>query len=144
MKSIDDMRKRIESSLVIPANEAHKYLDAIEREVEERYVEGPTDKNGNPINYGTTIHSWGALEYIACKMHPDGTHEWFVRGHDISAPLLKANDVEVYKPPTVEDLLEEALNKAASLDRKEGYWPSAADITNIVNEVAPKLRLRED
>lgn len=56
-----------------------------------------------------------------------------------------------YKPdslhhhkPTVEDVLEKALSEAAMLDRPEGYWPSAADITNIVNSLAAKLQLKEN
>lgn len=48
-----------------------------------------------------------------------------------------------YKP-AVEDVLEKALIEAAMLDRPEGYWPSAADITNIVNSLAAKLQLKED
>ena len=45
-----------------------------------------------------------------------------------------------YRKPTLEDVLEKALNEAAMLDRSDGYWPSAADVTNLVNECAAKVR----
>lgn len=52
-------------------------------------------------------------------------------------------DASVYRhhhKPTLEDVLEKALNEAAMLDRSDGYWPSAADVTNLVNECAAKVR----
>ena len=48
------------------------------------------------------------------------------------------------KAPTVRDVIEGALNEAAMLDRKKGYWPSAADITNITDRVVKALGLKED
>lgn len=149
MKSIDELRKTADECTTMAGVENKfetvwitkepfmKMLDAIEHEVEERYVEGPTDKNGDRITYDTMIHQWGALEYIACEVHTDGTHEWFVRGHDISAPLLKANDVEVYKPPTVEDVLRDFAYCC-----EEGATEQSID--EIVVEYAAKLQIRED
>lgn len=121
-----------------------KDIDAIEQEVEEDYIRLPMDANGEPITYDTMIEQWGALGSIWCRMEADGSFTWYVRGHDTSAPIMKASEVTVVKPPILEDLLEDALNKAANLDRKEGYWPSATDITNLLNEIAPKLQLREE
>lgn len=45
-----------------------------------------------------------------------------------------------YHKPTFVKVLEEALNRAAELDQADGYCPSAADITNIVEEYGPLLR----
>ena len=113
-------------------------LDAIEREVEERYIEGPTDKNGDPITYSTNTYQWGALEYIACEMYQDGTHEWFVRGHDTSAPLEKAKHVTVMKSPTVEDILrvfaDRVRNEAMKFERVSD---------EAIAEYAEKLQLKE-
>ena len=123
--------------------------DEIEREVEERYIEGPTDKNGDPITYSTKIYQWGALEYIACEMYLDGTYEWFVRGHDTSAPLVKAKHVTVMKPPTVEDVLEDYRVKYYNLVTDIG----CKNITNeeyvqgikeLESEFAEKLQLRNE
>ena len=104
----------------------------------------PADADGMPIRMGDTV-----------RFEPDGEpfevrHIRYHAGFETEVgdgerwgDLVAAACVH-YEPPTVEEVLEEALNKAASLDREDGYWPSAADITNIVNEVAPKLRLRKD
>ena len=123
--------------------------DEIEQEVAERYIEGPTDKDGNPITYDTKIYQWGALEYIACEMHQDGTCEWFVRGHDTSASLEKAKHVTVMKPPTVEDVLEEYRVKYYDLVTdmecknitNEEYVQGIRELTS---EFAERLQLKED
>lgn len=117
-------------------------IDAVEREVEEqieeRYVELPKDADGETIRIGDVMECNGKkLKVMALSE----TQAFFFDDGEIANYGVKI--IRHYKPPTVEDVLEEALNRAANLDRKEGYWPSAADITNIVNEIAPKLQLRE-
>lgn len=137
MKAIDELRGFLnESPSVVFPDEISEYVDAIEHELEERYIEGPTDKNGDTITYRTMIHQWGALEYIACEMHPDGTYEWFVRGHDTSAPLEKAKHVTIVKPPTVEDVLWELLGSIRPEMEDDEAVP-------IVRGFAERLQLRE-
>lgn len=124
----------------IDTYELEKIADAIEREVDERYVEGPTDKNGNPITYDTMIEQWGVLDYIGCKMLPDGTYEWLVRGHDLSAPVLSADEVSIVKSPTIEDVLNELCTKAfhsRQLDAHVRY-------KDVIAEYAKRLQLREE
>lgn len=140
MESLDELRDeiRILADNHIDTDELVRIADAIEHEVEERYVEGPTDKNGDPITYHTMIHQWGALEYIACEMHTDGTYEWFVRGHDISAPLMKAKHVTIAKQPTVEEVLLEFYDE---YDYPDGNPP---DGDEILAKYAAKLQLRKE
>lgn len=133
-----DLRGKETAYLLVP--NFLKQLDAIEREVEERYVEGPTDKNGDPITYHTMTHQWGALEYICCEMYKDGTYEWFVRGHDISAPLEKAKHVTIVKPPTVEDVLNELCTKAFHSRQPDAH----VRYKDVIAEYAKRLQLREE
>ena len=144
MKTIDELRGFLSKSpSVVYPDEVLGYVDAIERELEERYVALPKDADGETIHIGDRVEnnervaritltddSWEPSVYI--EKLPNVLHEYF------------CNEVSHYHEPTVKDVLEKALNEAAMLDRNEGYWPSAADITNLVNELAPKLQLREE
>lgn len=138
MKAIDELRSMRGNCAMYEdlVTRCCEIADEIERELEERYIEGPTDKNGDPITYRSKIYQWGALEYIACKMHPDGTYEWFVRGHDTSAPLLKASEVEAFNPPTVEDVLWELLSSIRPEMEDDEAVP-------IVRGFAERLQLKE-
>ena len=120
--------------------DVERCLDEIERELEEEYVELPKDADGEYIHIGDRMECDGkAFDVIALSETQAFRANMYceILPVDISA-------IRHHKPPTVEDVLEKALNEAAMLDRKEGYWPSAADITNIVNELSPRLQLRED
>lgn len=143
MKTIDELRGFLSKSpSAVYPDEVLRFVDAIERELKERYIEAPVDADGVPIHlYDHLKVDGGRGVYIVGNM-TCCTDGWIIgtkRGQ-IGRP---EEDAHHYEPPTVEDVLEKALNRAAMLDREEGYWPSAADITNMVNELAPKLRLKE-
>lgn len=140
LKSVERLRDRAKIRAIILSfekTELLKQLDAIEREVEERYVEGPTDRNGDPITYDTMIEQWGVLDYIGCKMLPDGTYEWFVRGHDLSAPVLSADEVSIVKPLTVEEVLRELV------DEYELARGCRQDVNEVLAKFAERLQLKE-
>ena len=141
MKAIDGLRNhmklmRDQGLTMVSMTTVNTHLNKIEHELEERYIEGPTDKNGNSITYRSKIHQCGAIEYIVYEMHPDGTHEWFVRGHDTSAPLLKASEVETFNPPTVEDVLWELIGSIRPEMEDDEAVP-------IVRGFAERLQLME-
>lgn len=144
MKAINVLRGFLsESPSAVYPDEVLGHVDAIERELEERYVELPVDGDGVSIHLLDRLKVDGEIGVFVVGNMTRCTDGWLVgtnRGQ-IVRPEKDAH--HYYKPPTVEDVLEKALNEAAMLDRKEGYWPSAADITNLVNELAPKLQLRE-
>ena len=147
LEGIGQLRKEIQLLKEyndIDTDELEKTADAIEREVESKYNELlPKDVSGKTVRYGCYVtvcpYDGKPMKVNALRLSGFG---WSVVFEDGSSEYLYR--VLVCEPPTVEDVLEEALNKAANLDRKEGYWPSAADITNIVNEIAPKLQLKEE
>lgn len=126
----------------IITDELERIADAIEREVEERYIERPVDADGMTTSPLDNMVDTNGKRFVVSSIELLASGEWLVYGDGkLGNAFVKL--CHHYKPPTVEDVLEEALNKAANLDRKEGYWPSTADIANIVSEVAPKLQLRE-
>ena len=159
MKAINVLRGFLsESPSAVYPDEVFEYVDAIERELEEEYVPLPNDEDGVPIHIGDEmegVNKYDSLKkamgkVITVSFESDGITDvaiqvWGSDGKSWHRVYLdpNANIYRHYHEPTVEDVLEKALNKAAMLDREEGYWPSAADITNFVNELAPKLRLKE-
>ena len=154
MESIERFRKYMDESEADAGPDdrfylLHEYvqcqLDEIEKEVAERYIERPKDRNGEPITFDTAIKQWGALESIYYSME-FGTNEgaWFVKGHDTSAPILRADEVEV-APPTVEDVLLEACKAYHGL-MTESMSDVAHDMpapSEIIAEYAAKLQLKE-
>lgn len=116
--------------------------DEIEREVESNYIERPIDADGMTVLPSDSMVDSNGEQFTVSSIELLACGEWIVYGNGKLGSVY-AKLCHHYQPSTVEDVLEEALNRAANLDRKEGYWPSAADITNIVNEVAPKLQLKE-
>lgn len=147
MNSLDELREetKILADNHIDTDELVRIADAIEREVLERYIEAPTDKDGELVRVCHVLQDerlgggWcEPFEVHHLRIGLEGWEAYDEYGCGHIVRLCR------HKPPTVEDVLEKALNKAASLDRPEGYWPSAADITNILNEIAPKLQLREE
>ena len=147
MKTIDAMRTHIsnlrcQGLMQVAMVDVEKCLDEIERELEEEYVPLPKDADGVTIHIGDRVENNERVVRITLT---DGS--WEPSVYVDKAPCVIEEyfccAVSHYHKPTVEDVLEKALNEAAMLDRKEGYWPSAADITNIVNELAPKLLLKE-
>lgn len=81
-----------------------------------------------------------ALEYVARPKDTDGVP---IRPGDEMRCTVRPQNMRHHNP-TVTEVLEQALTKAAHLDRKDGYWPSVADIAGLVNEYAPKILLAFD
>lgn len=147
MKGIEQLHNEIQilKENNIDTDELVRIADAIEREVEECYALLPKDARGEYVHVGDEMECRGCgrewfdpFVVVGMEVSADGWVAYAPDGGGHYPTLLR------HKRPTVEEMLEDALNRAAHLDREEGYWPSAADITNIVNEVAPMLRLKEE
>ena len=74
---------------------------------------------------------WGVIEGIVCD-----NGKWFIRGHDTSAPWLPADSLLHYHAPTVEDVLDEMLQRFSE-DSYDG------GLTDLIAEYAAKLRLSD-
>lgn len=146
MESLDKLRRCFDNYAILTTEIAKKVVrdlaDEIEMEVSENYIVVPTDRNGDRITYDTMIEQWGALESIYCILKPSGTPAWFVRGHDTSAPTLRADEVTICKP-TAWDVLYEAISEAVGQYVREGHC-SKSEIVNIANRFESKLQLKEE
>lgn len=114
-------------------------IDAIEREVEERYIEGPTDKYGEPVRVGDVLQGerlydgWcEPFKVHRLRIESDGWHacEKCGKGHIVRRCR--------HKPPTVEDVLREF---ALEIDPSADVDVSGA---KTITEFAKRLQLREE
>lgn len=151
MESLDSLRRCFDNYALLNTTTAKSVVrekaDEIEKEIEERCVLLPLDKDGVPIHIGDEMVDQEKDRFVVSGLDFSDTRVGVCKiigvRYGIEYPYQPSKIIHYHKP-TVEEVLEEALNKAASLDRKEDYWPSAADITSIVSEIAPKLQLKEE
>ncbi|MBQ9021644.1 MAG: hypothetical protein IJ113_06480 [Eggerthellaceae bacterium] len=114
-------------------------------EIERAYMKLPLDADGVPIHVGDYVRlnpEGGIFTVRGVGVNSAGNPVmWGVRELNTQTTRHRIDgEVRHVQPDTVESLLEEALDDAAMLDRGVGYWPSAADITNIVNDYAERIR----
>ena len=120
-------------------------LREIIEQLEHEYMKLPVDADGVPIRIGDNVrlHPKGGIFTVrGVGVNSAGNPVmWGVRELNTHTTRHRLDgEVRHVQPDTVESLLEEALDDAAMLDRGVGYWPSAADITNIVNDYAERIR----
>lgn len=96
-------------------------------------VKGPLDADGEIWHsFDMSDSNWGVIEGIA---YDNGT--WYIKGHDTSAPWIRADSVRHYHKTIVEDVLREM-----AVD-----WDCAADgedKESVLREYASKFRLAGD
>lgn len=140
LDNIDAIHKAMEDEYAEMREFCNRLEDAAKKHEDvdlwgTRYIAGPVDSQGVPINFDTPIERWGALELIIYNMHDKC---WYVTGHDMTAPTLMAEECTVVLPPkpTVEDVLWEFTRTI--LNQKVEYREQ-----NIA-KYAAKLRLAGD
>jgi len=112
-------------------------LDAIEREVEERYIELPKDTNGVPIHLGDKVCTKLGSTYTVARITREdfeGTTTWYIEDF-ASHYSLGPEDLTICKPSTVEDLLRDFAYCC-----EEGATEQSID--EIIAEYAAKLQLK--
>lgn len=112
-----------------------KDIDAIEREVEERYIEGPVDADGMTISPLDNMVDSNGKPFTVSSIELLDSGAWLVYGIGKLGNAF-AKLCHHHKPPTVEDLLWEFAYCC-----EEGATDKSLD--EIVAEYAPKLQLRE-
>ena len=136
--SFPDDLLEIGNQLTDMENQRDELQDKLD-EIEHTHIKLPVDADGVPIKPGDYMAlgdsrgevkalSYAPYNELPWQMQLDD-YEWYV--------TVNAHHVQ---PDTVESVLEKALYEAAHLDRPEGYWASAADVTNIVNDYAERIR----
>lgn len=152
MKSLDKLRSCFDNYAILNTVTAKKVVsdlaDEIEKEIEERYVELPHDKDGVPIHIGD-------------KMVDDKKERFVVSEIDYSAScvcvfgitsgvgnLYRPSEIVHYHEPTVEEVLEEYrvryYDLVTDMECKnitnEEY---VRGIRELATEYAAKLQLKE-
>ena len=157
LKSIERLRdctKRRAFNVSFEKTKLLEQLDAIEREVEERYVELPTDDNGKTVKYGgyAKVYPYDGEPMKVRALYRSG-FGWSVIFTDGSKePLYR---VLVCEPPTVEDVLNEFASEriklfltapiAVSDESVEEYRKDNYEACEkLIAEYAAKLQLREE
>lgn len=122
-------------------SEVKRFIDAVEREISERYVELPKDADGEPIRVGdevvcinkrwtvTGLRLTGGFWGVCCTIFNDQGGS----GTNVYPP----DSLTHYKPPTVEDVMVEFATDLESAQDGE-------DKTAVLKEYAAKLRLVEE
>lgn len=116
--------------------------DAIEREVEERYILLPVDRNNAPIHIGDRVYTTlGGTFEVARITREDynGTTTWYIEDF-ASRYSLGPEDLVHHKPPTVEDVLNELCLEYVKSWNGES---SKSERREIVAEYAANLQLKE-
>ena len=147
MQSLDNLRR------VLPwccehadTDECRKYtscrehiadmLDAIERELAERYVALPVDADGEVIHIGDVMVSPFGNVYEVEGILPD--RYLVLKGDDWLT--IETAGSRHYHAPTVEDLLRQVIACATN-----GYYVHGAiETEDIIAEYAAKLRLAKE
>lgn len=141
IESIEQLREEIQilRGNNIDTDELVMIADAIEREVEERYVELPRDKDGERVSIGDTVHDHeeGYDFKVDGFMFWTNTTEWWV--FQDQAVQQKLSQCSVVKPPTVEDMLRVFADRVRNESMK---FERVSDET--IAEYAERLQLRED
>lgn len=136
MKAIDELRGFLnESPSVVFPDEISEYMDAIERELEERYVELPVDGDGVPIHLLDHLKVDGEIGVFVVGNMTCCTDGWLV-GTNMGQIGRPEEDAHHYKPPTVEYVLWELLSNIRPEMEDDEAVP-------IVRGFAERLQLRE-
>lgn len=143
LSAIENLRKEFGCVSLHHRDILKAVVDEIKDELEERYMALPLGADGKPIRVGDMVVDYPAPSEVVA-VSEDGIVLGGYRGDHTTCGVVYAGDYRHYRKQTVEDVLEDALSKAAMLDRSAGYRLSAADIIEIVNEIAPKLQLRSE
>jgi hypothetical protein len=137
MKAINVLRGFLsESPCAVYPDEVFGHVDAIERELEERYIEAPIDADGVPIHlYDRLKVDGGSGVYVVGNM-TCCTDGWLI-GTEWGQIGRPEEDAHHYEPPTVEDVLREFALKCEDA----GY--AGPEVERIASEFAERLQLRE-
>lgn len=106
--------------------EGGKVIDAIEREISEKYMERPCDCEGVPIFIGDLLKSDETNEQLMCRgysgtMRPGDGKWWTIEcsydSYSGTSEYVSAKSCHHVKPRTVEDVLNEFADLPERIDR---------------------------
>lgn len=113
---------RIDAEHEAQLKDAFETRNSDENQENDGWVRGPLDADGVMWHEGDMSDSWGEIERIMRAV--DGS--WYVKGHDVSAPWVRADSMRHQKQPTVDEILDEL----------EGMRGNYADFDDVVERSA--------
>lgn len=135
MKAINVLRGFLsESPSAVYPDEVLTYVDEIERELEERYIEGPIDADGVTIAPSDNMIDQKGEQFVVSSIELLASGEWLVYGNGKLGNEF-AKLCHHHKPQTVEDVLREFVFDACG-----DSTPEEA----VVKRFAERLQLKED
>ena len=140
IESLEQLRNEIQilSGNNIDTDELAMIADAIEREVDERYIERPVDADGTTISPSDNMVDSNGEQLLVSSIELLASGEWLVYGNGKLGSVY-AKLCHHYKPPTVEDILmafaDHVYNEAMKFERVSD---------EAIAEYAAKLELREE
>ena len=152
MKALDDLKNCLDESGIFGKAGAigvnymrdtvNPLIHAIEKELEEHYIELPLDKDGVPINVGDEMVSCGRHRFRFIVSELDFMVA-FVRAVGIVGGVkyfFKPSEIVHYHKNPIEDMLRNIVTKARQIDVDGSPMLKENDI----RELSDKLQLKED
>ena len=152
MKALDELKNCLDESGIFGKAGAigvnymrdtvNPLIHAIEKELEERYVELPLDKDGVPIHVGDEMVSCGRhrFRFIVSELGFMGVYVRVVGiVGDIKYYFAPSKIVHYHKKP-IEDMLRNLVTKARQIDVDGSPMLKESDI----RELSDKLQLKEE
>lgn len=139
IESLEQLRKDADKceTAWIRKSDLLEDIDAIEREVEERYVERPADADGMVIAPSDNMVDQNGEQFMVSSIELLASGEWILYGiGKLGSEYAKLCH---HKLPTVEDLLDEF---ASAYDRIGSEDEEHHKYLNLIAEYAAKLQLK--
>ena len=115
----------------ITAAACDKYIDEIEREIAEKYMELPVDADGVPIHVADHMEYMGD-EIVVAAITPTRAYYWIPsNGYGSEMAYKDGEKLHRFKPRTIEDVLDDLLEEWATR-------PTSEDV--LVEKYADELR----
>ena len=135
MESIEKLRYYIDHGIK-HRDELIKLIDAIEREIAEKYMELPVDADGVPIHVGDAMYDGKVAKLV---ISDDGEHSVYVYKLPNVQHEIYCYETAHVKPDPIKELLEEFADKIPFVwdgDKPKESWP----YDSLMNEYAAKIR----
>lgn len=145
LKSLEDMRSSLVGYRAVTGEDMGAFLlhaDAIQAEVDSRYMQLPVDADGMPIHPGDKLKSIWINDGKGVQVEGVNGDEVFVRLGDI-VMSCDADKQHHVKPRTVEDVLREFADEATDIDgRDDEEWIPM--LVRYANELRGMIEVRDD
>lgn len=151
LKSIDNIRewsKELQKTNV-QSGMLNEKLDAVEREVQERYIALPVGNDGIPIHVGDVLEYVEDPELLmrAAYIAFDGEN-YAIECYETESPSFydSWDGVRQYRPPTAEDILREFANVGIRIGAENGIEAGEYKLyvdENAIARYAAKLQVKQ-